>query len=123
MTRLILIIALFFFLWLAIKPVHGQGLNQAPYIASCTEQDWLSIEDDGEGKAIVTYLNSIEECSSPVTLKLVSPNGIAVKVTIIIGDAETIILEPVDSNYMSFPPEADLKDGETKTFVIMGGMS
>lgn len=121
MTKIILILTAFMFLWLAVKPAHSQ--NQAPYIASCLEQDWLSIEDDGEGRAIVTYSNSIEECSSPITVKLVSPNGIAVKVTIQIGGPERIILEPLDMNYMSFPPEADLEDGETRTFEIMGGMS
>jgi hypothetical protein len=94
-----------------------------PYIQSCIEQDSISIRDEGPDKAIVTYSNSIEECSSPVTLHLTAPNGIKVRVTIQIGDAETITLEPEDPLFMSIPPEGDVPDGEKQEFLLMGGMS
>jgi hypothetical protein len=57
-----------------------------------------------------------------------SPNGIEVMVTVEIGSSasggkERITLEPLTQNMMAFPPEGELFDGETKEFVIMGGMS
>lgn len=112
-------------LLLAASPALAQsGPPYAlPYIASCIEQDSISIRDEGADKAIVTYSNSIEECSSPVTLHLTAPNGIKVRVTIEIGAAETIILEPEDPLFMSIPPEGDVPDGEKQEFLIMGGMS
>lgn len=94
-----------------------------PNVPTCIQQDWLHIEDDGPEKAILIYSNSIESCSVPGTSTYTAPNGISVRVTIIVDDAETIIIEPVDPNFMAFPPEADVKDGNKIEIIIMGGLS
>ena len=99
-----------------------------PHVASCLVQDWVTIVDDGPDKATVTYYNSIDNCSSPGTWTFTAPNGISVKVTVSLGGAETsykenVLIIPVDAWMMSFPPEEDIIDGETKKFTIMGGMS
>lgn len=100
-----------------------------PYGGSaCTPPDELTIRDDGVGKAIVTYSNSVNQCSVPLIKRLVSPNGIAVDVRIdVLGDdhqrRERITLSPVEAGMMAFPPEGDLLDGESREFVIMGGLA
>jgi hypothetical protein len=100
-----------------------------PYGSStCTPPDEITIRDDGIGKAIVTYSNSVNQCSVPLIRRLVSPNGIAVDVRIdLLGDEherrERITLHPVDADMMAFPPEGDLLDGETAEFIIMGGLA
>ena len=100
-----------------------------PYGGStCTPPDELTIRDDGPGKAIVTYSNSVNQCSVPLIRRLVSPQGIAVDVRIdLLGDdhqrRERITLHPVDAFMMAFPPEGDLLDGETAEFIIMGGLA
>jgi len=87
-----------------------------PYGGStCTPPDELTIRDDGPGKAIVTYSNSVNQCSVPLIRRLVSPAGIAVDVR--------IDLLGVDAFMMAFPPEGDLLDGETAEFIIMGGLA
>lgn len=94
----------------------------------CTPPDRISIADDGPGRAIVTYYNSINDCSSNVDRVLTSDNGIAVRVIIEVGGEdinyrESIKLEPQDPNMMAFPPEGELFDGEERRFVIQGGLS
>jgi hypothetical protein len=100
-----------------------------PYGSStCSPPDEITIRDDGVGKAIVTYSNSVNQCSVPLIKRLVSPNGIAVDVRIdLLGDdherRERITLTPVDADMMAFPPEGDLLDGESQEFIIMGGLA
>lgn len=103
-------------------------LAELPYIPSCIIQDSLDIEDLGNDKAIVTYYNSVEGCSSPAEVILTAPNGIAVNIKIVIGGEENdyrelIYLTPLDPNFMSLPPEEKLLDGEKMEFVIQGGLS
>lgn len=100
-----------------------------PYGSStCSPPDEITIRDAGIGKAIVTYSNSVNQCSVPLIRRLVSPQGIAVDVRIdLLGDAherrERITLIPVEADMMAFPPEGDLLDGESREFVIMGGLA
>ena len=94
----------------------------------CSPPDEITIRDDGVGKAIVTYSNSVNQCSVPLIKRLVSPQGIAVDVRIdLLGDdherRERITLSPVDADMMAFPPEGDLLDGESQEFIIMGGLA
>ena len=100
---------------------------QIPPVGSCLIQDALYIEDDGPEKAIVTYYNSVESCSVPLTLTLTAPNGISVDVVITVGvddqDREMIELYPTSGQFMSFPPDGKLLDGEIMKFTIMGGLS
>ena len=101
---------------------------QLPFVPTCISQDSISIKDDGPEKAIVTYYNSYENCSSPAQIILEAPNGIRVRITIEIGGQdivykERITIEPLDPNFMSFPPEDNVEDGETKEFLIMGGLA
>ncbi len=104
----------------------GAAWSQGSY--SCTPPDRLTIADDGQGRAIVTYYNSVNDCSNNVDRVLTSDNGIAVRVTIEVGGEEVeyrerITLEPQDPNMMAFPPQQDLLDGEERRFVVQGGLS
>lgn len=104
----------------------GAAWGQGSYV--CTPPDRLTIADDGPGRAIVTYYNSVNDCSNNVDRVLTSENGIAVRVVIEVGGEEIeyrerITLEPQDPNMMAFPPEQDLLDGEERRFVIQGGLS
>jgi hypothetical protein len=105
-------------------PASPQPYNST----ACTPPDEITIRDDGIGKAIVTYSNSVNQCSAPLIRRLVSPQGIAVDVRIdLLGDdhdrRERITLTPVEPSMMAFPPEGDLLDGESREFVIMGGLA
>jgi hypothetical protein len=94
----------------------------------CEPPDRITIESDGSDRAIVTYYNSINECSSNVDRVMEADNGISVRVIITVGSADTdyrerITLEPQDPMMMAIPPEGDLLDGEERRFVIQGGLS
>jgi hypothetical protein len=107
-----------------VAPAYAQGYGPAP----CEIPDILTIRDDGPGKAIVTYYNSVAECSEVLQRTLISPAGIEVKIYIdLLGieddGREKITLQPLDPTMMSFPPEGKLLDGEQRDFLIMGGMS
>jgi hypothetical protein len=96
--------------------------------STCSPPDVISIRDDGPGKAVVTYLNSVNRCSAETIGRLTSPNGISVDFRIeLTGEEndyrERIILNPVDADMMAFPPEDDLLDGETQEFIVMGGLA
>ena len=96
--------------------------------STCSPPDEITIRDDGVGKAIVTYSNSVNQCSVPLIKRLVSPQGIAVDVRIdLLSDdherRERITLSPVDADMMAFPPEGDVLDGESQEFIIMGGLA
>jgi hypothetical protein len=106
----------------------GPALPQPSGSSACTPPDEITIRDDGIGKAIVTYSNSVNQCSVPLIRRLVSPQGIAVDVRIdLLGDEherrERITLHPVEADMMAFPPEGDLLDGESREFIIMGGLA
>ena len=102
--------------------VWGQGFYR------CEPPDRVTITDDGPDRAIVTFYNSINDCSNNVDRVMESDNGIAVRVVIKVGSAaneyrETITLEPQNPMMMAFPPEGDLLDGEERRFVIQGGVT
>ena len=110
---------------LSITPALGQGAGND---RSCNPPDSVTIEDDTEGRAIVTYYNSSEECSNGRDYVIASKAGIEVRVIITIGATadegrEVIELIPVDSKMMAFPPEGRLIDGETQHFLIQEGIS
>lgn len=112
--------------WAVATLLAVAAFAQSPSV--CTPPDEITIRDAGEGKAIVTYSNSVNQCSKEYIGRLVSPNGITVDVRIeLLGKRddyrERIILMPVDPDMMAFPPEGDLLDGETREFVIMGGLA
>lgn len=96
--------------------------------STCSPPDVIAIRDDGPGKAIVTYVNSVNRCSAETIGRLTSPNGISVDFRIELTGKENdyrerIILNPVDADMMAFPPEGDLLDGESQEFLIMGGLA
>jgi hypothetical protein len=96
--------------------------------STCSPPDEITIRDDGPGKAIVTYSNSVNRCSAETIGRLTSPNGISVDFRIeLTGEEndyrERITLNPVAVEMMAFPPEGDLLDGETQEFIIMGGLA
>jgi hypothetical protein len=99
---------------------------QSGYV--CSPPDRITIADDGPGRAVVTYYNSVNACSNNVDRVMTSDGGISVRVIVTVGTAamefrERITLEPQDPNMMSYPPEGDLLDGEERQFVIQGGLS
>lgn len=128
MKRLIIVWILIQGIFISLLVYDGNAEPKLPHVASCLIQDWVTIEDDGPEMAIVTYYNSADNCSSPGSWTITAPNGISVKVVVELGGLETVYREnvlilPEDTWMMSFPPEEDIVDGETKTFRIMGGMS
>ncbi len=112
---------------LIMIPVIVYAEPELPFVPSCIIQDSIGIRDEGPDKAIVTYYNSVENCSSAFDIKLIAPNGIGARVRVIIGGEEVdykevITVEPLDPNFMSFPPEVEVLDGEKTEIVIMGGL-
>jgi len=106
--------------------VASAALSQGFY--RCEPPDRITITDDGPGRAIVTFYNSINDCSNNMDRVMETENGIAVRVTITVGGADTdyrerITLEPQDPMMMAIPPEGDLLDGEERRFIIQGGTS
>jgi hypothetical protein len=104
----------------------GAAFGQA--FVRCEPPDRITIADDGPGRAIVTFYNSINDCSNNLDRVMTTENGIAVRVIITVGGADTeyrerITLEPQDPMMMAFPPEGDLLDGEERRFVVQGGVS
>lgn len=93
----------------------------------CT--DTLTIEDAGEGRAIVTYHNHVAGCSTGYTDRiLTSPNGISVSIDVVVnaGGAENqegITITPLDATMMAFPPDGLVVDGDTLEIIIQGGVS
>ena len=113
-------------IFFALGFTAGAAWSQGRY--TCEPPDRLTIEDDGPDRAIVTFYNSVNDCSEIVDRVIQSDNGIAVRVIIQLGSEEneyreTITLEPKDPMMMAFPPEGDLLDGEERQFVIQGGIS
>jgi len=114
--------------WTALLCILAAPAFAQSYQPACTEPDRLEIRDDGPGRAIVTYYNSVKNCSQPMIVTLTSPNGIEVDVRIdLMGKEddyrERITLEPMTESMMAFPEEGDLLDGETREFAIQGGLS
>jgi hypothetical protein len=104
-------------------PAHAQGYSTP----SCIP-DSITIRDAGEGRAILTYSNSVDQCSAELVKTLTSPNGIAVEVQITLGGKENeyrerIELRPLTDGYFAVEPEGELLDGEVRDFLIVGGVS
>jgi hypothetical protein len=125
---------IFFVLFLAVAVLLlvsskslGQDLKPPVFAYSCLEQDYIAIKDDGSDRAIVTYSNSIENCSNDLNWIFEAPNGIKVRIQIKVGGtgehAEVIYLYPLTPGYMAFPPEGNVLDGEKMEFIIQGGLS
>ena len=111
-------------------PIGDVDAQSFPTTPSVCEPDRLEIRDAGAGRAIVTYYNSAQQCSTGVTDKiLTTPNGIEVSVTVKVnsteneGGREAITLDPLDPSMFAFPPSGLLLDGETQEFLAEGGMS
>lgn len=91
--------------------------------------DILTIEDAGEGRAIVRYYNHVNRCSTGHTDKiLTTPNGISVSVDVQVNaggaqNQEGITITPLDEGFFSYPPEALVIDGDTHEFLVQGGLS
>ena len=103
----------------------GPAFAQAP---RCVVPDYVTIRDEGMGVAVVTYHNSADGCSNGVNPYLVSPNGITVRVIIDVNadpdaELENIRVLPQDTGYSAYPPELDVKDGETVEIMVLTGLS
>lgn len=106
---------------LAVVSAPAFAQNNA---GGCMVPDVLEIRDLGEGMAVVEYRNSAERCSGGGSKTLTSPAGIAVDVTITVGEGpERIEVIPHDPGFHASPPEADVEDGERIDILIMGGLS
>ncbi len=94
----------------------------------CSPLDVITIEDNGPGRAIVTYTNSYNNCSGEVLLDGITDAGIKVRVIVHLGGShneyrETIIVKPLDPGMEAFPPSAEVLDGETVEIIVQGGLS
>jgi hypothetical protein len=91
--------------------------------------DALTIEDAGEGRAVVRYYNHVNGCSTGYTDKiLTTPNGISVSVDVQVnaGGAENqegIWVTPLDEGMHAYPPEGLVIDGDTLEIIVQGGLS
>lgn len=111
-------------------PAYAQSFPPTSVQATCMKpnaKDWWKIEDDGPHRAIVTYYNSKEQCSRFIDEVITSDNGIEVRVIINVGDdgqtGETITVIPMSEQYMAFPADRYVEDGETTTIIVQGGTS
>lgn len=100
-----------------------------PAASECRfDPDHVSIADAGVGRAVVTYYNSAAGCSGGVNRILITPAGIEVRVVITVNvdataERERIVVIPQTDGFFAFPPEADLRDGETVEIIVMGGLA
>ena len=123
MIRLALIIAL------AACPLAAQQFPSMPVPGNhCADGgDVLLLEDGGASVAVLTYSNSVHQCSKPVDQIMTAPNGIEVRVVVNIGSGsdtrETITITPVDRQYIADPPQASIHDGESVVVIVMAGVS
>ncbi len=92
------------------------------------DPDRVTIRDAGHGRAVVTYYNSGFGCSGGLNEVMTTPDGVSVRVVIDVNadrdaERERITVIPQTDGMFAFPPEADLKDGETVEIIVMGGMA
>lgn len=92
------------------------------------DPDRVTIRDAGMGRAVVTYYNSGFGCSGGLSEVMTTPDGVSVRVVITVNadadaERERIVVIPLTDGMFAFPPEADLKDGETVEIVVMGGLA
>lgn len=123
MTRLALILAL-----LASQSAaqNFPAMPPTDWATDCTKpeaQDVLEITDDGPHIAVITYSNAAERCSDTVDRVMRSENGIEATVRVIVGDAETLEVVPLDPQYLAYPPVIDVQDGESVFVIVMAGTS
>lgn len=89
---------------------------------SCTSEknkDRWSIEKhpDVPGEYVFSYWNSDKQCSENLTIDIISEDGFRVEMTVKIdqypdSDDEYIFIIPYDHQYMAYPPELKLRDGD-----------
>lgn len=123
MCRLALILAL---LASGAAAQNFPAMPPTTWATDCTRaeaQDVLEIADDGPHIAVLTYSNAAERCSDDVDRVMRSDNGIEVTVRVIVGDAETLEVVPLDPQYHAMPPVIDVQDGESVFVIIMAGTS
>jgi hypothetical protein len=92
------------------------------------DPDRVTIRDAGHWRAVVTYYNSGFGCSGGLSEIMTTPAGVSVRVVISVNadagaEKERIVVIPQTDGMMAFPPEADLKDGETVEIIVMGGLA
>jgi hypothetical protein len=108
-------------------PAHAQYFPSPAPTPNCV--DTLTIEDAGEGRAIIRYYNHVSGCSTGYTDKiLTTPNGISVSIDVVVnaGGAENqegITITPLDEGMQAFPPDGLVVDGDTLEIIVQGGVS
>lgn len=113
---LALCLALFWATW-----ALAQGF---PNIPTSAESDSLVIRDSSEGHlAEVEFHNSAASTSGTVD-RVFEWGDVRVRVKVEIGSAlvdyaEILTVEPLSHEYLAFPPEAHVKDGDTFVVQIM----
>jgi hypothetical protein len=105
------------------QPAHADG-NELSYARSCTEQDWLSIEDDGPYRAIIKFSNSQEGCSNDFDRIITAPNGISARVIIHVGKKDETIQVIPQAGYQSDPPQGiQADDSNLHLYYVEGSIS
>lgn len=86
----------------------------------------VTFEDAGEGRAILFYYNSGAGCSGGLNEIRTTPNGISVRIVITVnvdenGEKEHVVVYPQTLGMYAYPPEQELKDGESIQIIVSGG--
>lgn len=88
----------------------------------------ITFEDAGYGRAILFYYNSGAGCSGTFNKIMTTAKGISARVVIDVnvdkdGEKEKVTVYPQTDGMYAFPPEQELKDGESVQTIVTGGIS
>ena len=97
---------------------EGFDLSSSPtgYIITDEGRDKIDMTREGEAVYHLTYLNSYAKRSTPGEYSA-TMGDVTVHFRVDVGDAETVTVSP-QAPWISVPPEMDILDGETGTFLI-----
>lgn len=102
-------------------PAYSQP-SSAGHVPS-GQPDAIEIRDSSEGHlAEIVYSNSADLTSAAQVLEM-SHNGVTVRVRIIVGKDETLIVEPQEPDVIAVPPEIDVPDGAEAVVQLMRPLS
>jgi hypothetical protein len=90
--------------------------------------DRLTVEDDGPGRVVVSYHNSIDGCSSGFNEVFTTEAGVVLRVVVDVnvdenGSKERVTVVPETDGYLAFPPEVELEDGQNAEILVLAGMA
>jgi len=117
---------------MSATPAFADAPHLNPDPLSCAlpmNQDFWELKPDPEimGQYLLTYHNHIAKCSDTLDgIGVVAEDGFRVQMYIVVDSTEgeeRITVIPEDLQYMAWPVESELDDGETITIKIFAGLS